>query len=255
MAPPGKKAKPVFKTEVPFTETQWPQTSPKDQVVILDLLCNLLEPLGHHRKTHIPPSKGKKRKRKTTLSTEDNQAIDEDTPSPPPPELSSHILIGLNSVTRHLSSLATINTRNHHSTTPTTSNPKALSESESTAPPTSPHRPLSVLILPHPHPPSSLPHAHIPTLLALSTAPLGSPSPSPTPQPTRLVLLPSTCESRLSTALHIPRVGAIGILAGAPGADALVDYVREHVGLVGCGWVEEGLKGEWMGVKVGVSKG
>jgi ribonuclease P/MRP protein subunit POP3 len=38
-------------------------------------------------------------------------------------------------------------------------------------------------------------------------------------------------------------------MKGAPGADGLVDYVRNHVGPVECKWIEEGLKAEWKGVK------
>lgn len=105
-------------------------------------------------------------------------------------------------------------------------------------------RPVSIIILPHPHPTSSLPHAHLPTLVYLSS--------TKTDTPTRLVTLQVKAESRLAEALQIPRVGAIGILEGTPGANALIDYVRTNVDPVQCKWIEEGLKAEWKGVKTSV---
>lgn len=64
------------------------------------------------------------------------------------------------------------------------------------------------------------------------------------------MLLPSSAETRIATALHLPRVGAIGILEGAPGTESLVSYVKDHVGDVECKWIEEVSRGEWKGVKV-----
>jgi ribonuclease P/MRP protein subunit POP3 len=103
---------------------------------------------------------------------------------------------------------------------------------------------LSLVLLPHPMPASSLPHAHLPTLVYLSS--------TRSDPPTRLVALSTASESRLASILQLPRVGAIGILEGAPGADALVDYVRKHVKPVQCDWLEEALKAEWKGVKTTV---
>ncbi|EMD63845.1 hypothetical protein COCSADRAFT_71739, partial [Bipolaris sorokiniana ND90Pr] len=104
MAPTAKQnTKPVFKTASPFTETQWPELSHDDELVVLEMLSNLIAPLGDHRRTHMHPSKGKKRKRATTKPDQDDSTTE--TPPPPPP-IGNHLLIGLNSVTRHLEALA-----------------------------------------------------------------------------------------------------------------------------------------------------
>lgn len=192
---------------------------------------------------HTRPSKGKKRKRPTNESPDD-------LPRPSVPSIGSHVLVGLNSVTRHLESLA-------GRTAPPTS-PAAestASEQDSNAPANDAEKlaktsikPLSLVILTHPQPSLSPSHAHIPTLLHLATLqanPEGKPS-----EQTRLVCLPTSNDSRLAAALHIPRVGAIGVLRGAPGAKALEEYVTKHVGLTECTWVDEALKPEWRGPSV-----
>ncbi|KAH7110554.1 hypothetical protein B0J11DRAFT_203857 [Dendryphion nanum] len=242
MAPTTKKSsKPLYKTEIPFTKTQWPPVSEEHQTVILDLLCSLLEPIGRHRQTYVHPSKGKKRKRgpnRGLSSVKEPAGVpvsEDDSSAPPSPDLSAHLLVGLNSVTRHLTTLA-------QKTAPPTM-PIDLSKgknSESQADPRSP-TPVSLLIIPHASPSSSPAHAHLPTLLYLSSL--------HSQNPPRLICLPSTSESKLASALHLPRVGALGLLVDAPGAGPLVEYVQQHVGAVECKWIEECMKAEWQGVK------
>lgn len=170
---------------------------------------------------------------------------------PPPPAIGTHILIGLNSVTRHLEALAA-------QSAPATM-PASEKENRASGPDTRPSsteptqeitlKPLSIVVITHNHPPASLPHAHIPALLHLST--LSSPSSTPT----RPIAVPLGYEPRLASVLHIPHVGAIGIMAGAPGARALEDYVREHVGVTECRWIEEAMDAEWKGVNIETQKG
>ncbi|KAF2448328.1 hypothetical protein P171DRAFT_428423 [Karstenula rhodostoma CBS 690.94] len=236
MATTAKKAtKPIFKTPRPYTETNWPTLTAVQKRDITALVCSLVQPLGDHRRTHIPPSKGKKRKREP--QKESNNDADSSVPDtrPPPPEIGNHILIGLNSVTRHLESLAA-------QTTP----PSALSRTKADASlqDASPPRPLTMVLIPHNHPPASLPHAHIPTLVHLSNMD------SQTEKATRLLAVPPGCEPAIAEALHIPHVGALGILEGAPGADALVAYVRENVDLTRCAWIDEAMGPEWKGTKM-----
>lgn len=201
---------------------------------------SLLTPVGEHRKTHIQPSRGKKRKR-TTNAPQDN------TPAPPPPAIKAHILIGLNSVTRHLEAQAAATApptlpAYAAATCKNASSPEPTVKNTSTS---SNH--LTSIILTHPHPSLSPSHTHIPTLLHLATLrqSLGKPA-----EPTRLITLPTSTDSRFASALHIPRVGAIGVFEGAPGARAFEEYVREHVGLTECAWVEEALGAGWRGVDV-----
>ncbi|KAF2477567.1 uncharacterized protein BDR25DRAFT_330304 [Lindgomyces ingoldianus] len=231
-----KPSKPVFKTDIPFTETTWPLISPEDQEVILDLLCTLLAPIGIYRKTHTQPPKRKSKKRKRATTTTND--------APPPPPLGAHILIGLNSVTRHLSTLAT------KPSLPATlmSQNNGSSASQNEPPSFTTPAPLTLLILPHPSPSSSLPHAHLPTLVHLASLA------HPDLPPTRLIPLSSASEARLASTLQIPRVGAIGIQEGAPGASALVEMVRGKVGTVKCQWIDQALAAEWRGVKIATQK-
>ncbi|KAF2875103.1 hypothetical protein BDV95DRAFT_308498 [Massariosphaeria phaeospora] len=246
MPPTNKKnSKPIFKADIPFTETTWPEVSAKDQDVILDLLCDLLTPLSHHRKTHIQPSRGKKRKRKANPDPENL-----DTAPPPPPEIGNHILVGLNSVTRHLEALVA-------RTTPATLTAHTSTE-EQAGQATNPNSnsnttPLTLLIIPHSAPSSSAAHAHLPTLLHLSHLAQTSDPTSPTTPPPRLITLAPSSSPKLASALHVPRVSALGILSSAPGTSALLAYVRENIGAVECKWIDESLKGEWRGAKVGVT--
>jgi ribonuclease P/MRP protein subunit POP3 len=108
-------------------------------------------------------------------------------------------------------------------------------------------RPLSMVVLTHPKPSLYPAHAHIPTLLHLSTL---SPPTSLTTIPTRLVSLPTSMDALLASALHIPRVGALAICEGAPGAKALETYIRENLGVTECQWIEEAMSAEWRGVNV-----
>jgi ribonuclease P/MRP protein subunit POP3 len=228
---------------------------------------SLLQPLGDHRRTHVTPSKGKKRKRKLKQQPNTESQVDGSSETtelhnvpPPPPEIVSHILIGLNSVTRHLEALAAehapaslAQSRNGGKAEAVKSEDAGDVKEERSGnengklpkfPNTTPsHDPLALVIIPHAHPPSSLPHAHIPTLIHLS-------SPTSSNNSTRLITLPPTSQARLASALHIPHVGALAIKEGAPGARPLVEYVREHVGLTECAWIDEAKRGEWKATKI-----
>lgn len=241
MAPQTKKpSKPIFKTSSPFTETKWPIVSLKDQEIITELTCNLIAPIGEYRKTHIHPSKGRKRKRCINAAPDESSRL-------PAPATASHVLIGLNSVTRHLETQAASTappTAPINETTTERDNPTQIDDKDSATS----SRTLSVVILTHPQPSLSPSHAHIPTLLHLANL-RRDPGTMPA-EPTRLVCLATSNDARLASALHIPRVGAIGILEGAPGANALEEYARKHVGLTECAWVDEALKSEWRGLNV-----
>lgn len=204
---------------------------------------SLLTPLGEHRKAHIQPSKGKKRKR-------DMQSTSNGVSVPLPPAIGSHVLVGLNSITRYLEALAA------GTVPPAASLDKpTASEHEQTVPGNDIGqqtetflRPLGLVILTHPQPSLSPSHAHVPELLHLAT--VHPQSRNKSLESTRLVTLPTSNDARLASALHIPRVGAVGIFEGAPGAKALEDYARKHVGLTECPWIEQATKPEWRGLNV-----
>jgi ribonuclease P/MRP protein subunit POP3 len=198
---------------------------------VLILFLSLVAPLGDHRKTHIHPSKGKKRKRKSK-----DESTTADAP-PPPPEIGKHILIGINSVTRHLEALAA---QNAPSTVPLA---VAKADEQETAAVKDDPRPLSMVITTHPKPSSSTAHAHLPTLVHLSTLKSSS-----SHQPTRLIPLATATDPRLASTLHIPRVGALAIFADAPGSQALQAFVREKISVTECPWIDEAMAAEWKGM-------
>jgi ribonuclease P/MRP protein subunit POP3 len=112
-------------------------------------------------------------------------------------------------------------------------------------------RPLSMVIITHPKPSASTAHAHLPTLVHLST--IKSPLDQATTgqlHATRLIPLASSTDARLASNLHIPRVGALTIFADAPGAKALENFVREKVGITACPFIDEALAAKWKGINV-----
>lgn len=170
-----------------------------------------------------------------------------DDAPPPPPEIGKHMLIGLNSITRHLEALAAKKAPPTAITAPVEEDGDP-GEAENL-------RLLSLVLLTHPKPSLSPAHAHIPTLLHLSNLPSTPSQSTPPTHPslntsTRLIPLPTSSDARLASKLHIPRVSALAIFEGAPGTKALVEYVRQHVDVTECVWVDEAMKGEWRGACV-----
>ena len=86
--------------------------------------------------------------------------------------------------------------------------------------------------------------AHFPLLI--QTASLAS----PLKPPIRLVSLPNRADERLSTNMGLPRVGIIGLLDGAPGADGLVELVRRSVPGVEVPWLQEAAVGKYLPVSI-----
>jgi ribonuclease P/MRP protein subunit POP3 len=88
----------------------------------------------------------------------------------------------------------------------------------------------------------SLLHAHLPLLTV--TASLSHPE----KPPIVLVTLPKGAESRLVSALGVPRVGVVGLSEGAPGSKVLVEFVREKVKAVDAEWLGGRIK--WRGTEI-----
>ena len=86
--------------------------------------------------------------------------------------------------------------------------------------------------------------AHLPLLITMAS------SAFPLKPPIRLVSLPSNAEERLSTSLGLPRVGIIGLLDGAPGADGLVEFVRRSISTVEIPWVQKASVGRYLPVSI-----
>ncbi|KAL2064044.1 hypothetical protein VTL71DRAFT_4538 [Oculimacula yallundae] len=262
-----RKPKTIYQLDTPFTTVSWPDTSPQIQEAILELLCSILSPIGLHRSNHITPSKGKrskKRRREEARQKDQSEAPLDITPTPSP-EISSFVVIGLNSITRSLEELsqiskpAAITTNQKGSQTEpnqeadpgaNSSNLSVHDQGNDTTPgeskkdselPTLKH--FAAIFVPRSSQPPIL-HAHLPQLIA--TASLAHSSlPS-----TRIVQLPKGCDARLCDALGLPRVSFIGLLEGAPHSKALMELVREHVPEIDVPWLREAGEKRYLKVKI-----
>lgn len=196
--------------------------------IIVLILKSFLEPLGRHRKLHATPSKGKKdRKRKRqAIEFSNEEAVHQiETPT-----AAASVLIGWNSTTRYLETLAS---------SATTEASKPAPRHDGT-----PEERTHIAAVFLPKPKNDLLYAHLPVLaLTASTAHADKPV-------TRLVPMPAGAEEKLANILHIPRAGVVGVMQNAPGADALIAYVVEHVEAVKVPWLEEARLGRYLATKV-----
>ncbi|KAI9702461.1 MAG: hypothetical protein M1836_000941 [Candelina mexicana] len=197
----------------------------------------------------MPKSKGKRSKKRKRAEGKAEAASDRHSkeapylgeplppnePLPPPPELLSNLTIGLNDTTRRLEALSLQSLPKAY--------PASLQPSNTAAPPSKPTPHFVAIFVPRDEQPSLL-HAHLPTLTV--TASFANPN---LPQ-TRLVGLPKGAESRMATALGLPRVGFVGLMEHAPHASALVNFVREHVPVVEAAWLDEVKAGVYLPVNI-----
>lgn len=72
--------------------------------------------------------------------------------------------------------------------------------------------------------------------------------------PIRLIQLGAASEKKLCEALGLQRVGIVAIQDEAPGADPLIDYVRDNVEAVDVAWTREVGAGQWLGTSISMGK-
>ncbi|KAK8252327.1 hypothetical protein HDK77DRAFT_148153 [Phyllosticta capitalensis] len=199
-------AAPLSSNHDPVTHLHYrPTVPPAEHDIILDMLLSLLSPIAQHRALHITPSKGKRDKKRKRRQGQP------DPPQPPPaPAIANHITVGLNSTTRHLERLvANKATPSHQDSVPAM--PLILTTQS----------------------PSSPVVSHLPLLSSTASCCL------PPSQATRIVPLSPSVETKLAAALGLPRVGVIGIKAGAPGTAPLIEYAQSNLQAVDVPWVRE----------------
>lgn len=207
-------------------DTTRPVLSSQDEADIVDLLCQLLEPIGQHRREYLKPSRGsssRKRKRK---------AVQHATPTPPTPAISSHITLGFNTTIRHLESLSAIS-RPQPLGGPTLEQSKSIGQLA----------PLSAVFVCRAGLPSIL-TSSLPLLTA--TASLAFPE----EPPTRLIQLGKIAGNRLAQALHQPTVGFIGLRSDTAIAKNLIALVRDRVQPVDVPWLREAVSTTYLPVKI-----
>ncbi|PBP26637.1 hypothetical protein BUE80_DR002403 [Diplocarpon rosae] len=249
-----RKPKTIYQLDSPFTNISWPEILDTHQDTILNLLCNILAPIGQHRRNHVTASKGKRSQKRKRAEEEQNVGNLEAPQAPAQPEISRFVVIGLNSITRDLESLSRKSkSQEEHSKEDASSkagftldvdvatDAAAATSSPSATTPFFQH--FSTIFVPRSSQPPIL-HAHLPQLVATASRA------HPCLPATRLVQLPKNCDARLCRALGIPRVSFIGLLDGAPHADVLVELIRNEVPEVNIPWLQEVQNVKYLPVKI-----
>lgn len=185
-------------------------------------MLDLLRPIGDYRKSHVIPSKGKRRKkRKLEEQDQTNDVTESVQPNQTQmPAVLDYLTIGFNSTTR---ALETMSKRSR----PAVLEGLEVGDQKSAA--DSSHLTAVFVcrsVLPDPI------TASIPLLIA--TASLAQPK----YPPIRLMQLSAGVESQLAKALHQPKVGFVGIRSDMAGADVLLAVVRAAICPVRVPWLD-----------------
>ncbi|KAH6850160.1 hypothetical protein B0I37DRAFT_370895 [Chaetomium sp. MPI-CAGE-AT-0009] len=225
----------VHTLDTPYSSVEWPRTNQDEQDAILELLCQLLAPLGVHRKSFIPPSKGKRKRSKKAGSPANPEETWQISSSPPTPELAAYVDVGLSKISRELQAMSS----QHEHNPRLEAAPSEHGEKE----PKTDTRPYDVVFVARSGQPSTF-HCHFPQMVALAARS------QPADKAVRLVGFSKSCEDRLSAALGIPRVSSIGLRADAPQAKGLVDFVRDHVAPIEVAWLREARAGKFLETKI-----
>ncbi|KAH6654482.1 hypothetical protein BKA67DRAFT_565260 [Truncatella angustata] len=226
-----EKKKFVFQLDTPYTAVSWPQITLEDQDTILELLCTLLTPIGHHRAEYVKPSKGKKERKRKHKETEDGEP---QPASPPAPELASFVDVGLSVVTRNLQDKAASAGGNGPEVRP---EPNTSKETKSSPPS------YSAIFVARSGQPNTI-NNHLPQMVAVAS------SKTPAEQTVRLVGFSKSCQDRLSEALGIPRVSVVGLREDAPASKALVEFIRQHVSTIEIAWLKEAREADFKETKI-----
>ncbi|KAK3302159.1 uncharacterized protein B0T15DRAFT_514213 [Chaetomium strumarium] len=225
----------VHTLDTPYSAIEWPQISQEDQDAILELLCHLLAPLGAHRRSFIPASKGKRKRVKKASGPESSSAAAPVPAAPPVPELAGYVDVGLSKISRTLQIMSDKDKLVRSSESAASKREEATTGVES--------RPYTVVFVARSGQSSAF-HCHFPQMVALAAA---SRSPD---EAVRLVGFSKACEERLSAALGIPRVSSIALREGAPQAKGLVDFVREHVASIEITWLREARSASFLETRI-----
>ena len=211
-------------------------------IVLLTLdSCRLLAPIGQYREISVVPSKGKRSKKRKRAAARAEAAEWPSTTSilaadakPSVPAINGALTIGFNSTQRHLETAA-------RRFAPGQTMTNAMLDPRNTQLEPSSNTLAAVFVDRSSQAP--ILHSHLPLLVSAASTPT---------IPVRLVALPNGSETRLRTALGIPRVGVIGIRNDAPDATPLLNFVKEHVPTVDVPWLKNAEKAEFLPVAINV---
>ncbi|KAF4441246.1 rnase subunit pop3 [Fusarium austroafricanum] len=219
--PKGARKRVVHQLDTPSSMVSWPSISAEDQDTILELLCDLLSPIGQHRQAHVKRSKGKRvaQKEKDARKAE---YVSEQPSVPSMPEIEASIDVGLNSITRNLQYWSR----------------KATESTED-----EPKQQYSMVFVTRGNQASTF-NCHFPQMIGAASRK------TRLEEHIRLVGLSKPCSERLSACLGVPRVSSIAILKDAPGAGALQEFVMKKVAPVKASWLDASSDAQYLEPKI-----
>ncbi|SCO88312.1 uncharacterized protein FRV6_12439 [Fusarium oxysporum] len=217
----GPRKKAVHQLDTPFSTVPWPSILTEDQDTILELLCDLLSPIGQYRQTQIKRSKGKRslQKEKGAKKTAHDS---EQPPVPPMPEIEASIDVGLNSITRNLQLCSR-------------QDPESMGDE--------PDRQYSMVFVARGDHASTF-NCHFPQMIGAASRKI---SPE---RKIRLVGISKPCSERLSSCLGVPRVSSVAICMDSPGAGALQEFVMKKVAPIEASWLDVSPDAQYLAPKI-----
>ncbi|KAJ4038732.1 RNase P and RNase MRP subunit, variant 2 [Fusarium oxysporum] len=204
-----------------MSHTIRPSILTEDQDTILELLCDLLSPIGQYRQTQIKRSKGKRslQKEKGAKKTAHDS---EQPPVPPMPEIEASIDVGLNSITRNLQLCSR-------------QDPESMGDE--------PDRQYSMVFVARGDHASTF-NCHFPQMIGAASRKI---SPE---RKIRLVGISKPCSERLSSCLGVPRVSSVAICMDSPGAGALQEFVMKKVAPIEASWLDVSPDAQYLAPKI-----
>ena len=173
--------------------------------------------------------RARKRKREDKVAAIQQSAATLKPEPPPAPEILQYLTVGYNSTHRALEAL--VQTRRQVRI----QCPDSMSVDSS--------KQLAAIFVDRSSQPKIM-HNHLPLLVAAASNTMKE------THVIRLVALPNGSEEQLCTALHIPRVGLVGVYEEAVNAKPLLNFVREKVLAVDCSWLEAPHDDKYLALKI-----
>ncbi|CAG8784314.1 15531_t:CDS:2 [Racocetra persica] len=230
-----QKRKTVFKAVLnsPYT-VKWPEVSLEDQQIILEELCDLLSAVGDYKRKKVTYRRNLRLNRRKGVTIDDETVTSSKSIAlPPPPPILSHIVIGINDVTRHLEQTISPNIKTNFKRKYAQGFLDPLISTNTNNQLTNP----SPIVIQNEHLTSlrmifvckadiSPPHlcAHLPIMSSIARDVL-------------LVPLPSGAEELISNKLGIRRASCIGVKIKTPEFDGIYKLAKDKVGPVNAPWL------------------
>ncbi|RVX73510.1 hypothetical protein B0A52_02398 [Exophiala mesophila] len=207
------KQKHAYALSLPSGQPIWPVIDPEEEAAILALLLPILRTVGDHRRRHVEI---KEQKRKTR-STE-SQALAESPghSSAVSANIQNYLTIGFNSTTQRLESLSVAR------------RPPGLCRSPTNGDAARSAGQIAAVFVCRDCLPEIM-TSSLPVLIATA---------APRETRARLIEISPQAEAKMAHAVGLPRLGMLGLEAGAPGAEALLRRVMEKIQEIDLPWLD-----------------